>query len=168
MLCCGFGRPILCPWGSVHHTHTHARTPIWSGWPWTVTDGLHSCWSRVLGGRWMKWRSCLKSSVESSRQSGCQPSKLHSRTRSCSAPFTTLTQCSVALNEMLSGTVFCSLLDSLFFLFSPFQLRDMCVQDRSVWTQVRWMPPRFLPLQQHWLSALPVSQPHQLLPPAVR
>lgn len=56
----------------------------------------------------------------------------------------------------------------IFFLLSILQLRDVCVQNGSVWTQVWWMPPRFLPLQHHWLSTVSVSQPHQLLPPTIR
>ena len=64
------------------------------------------------------------------------------------------------LTKYLSSSWFC-------LLFYPFQLRNMSVQDGSVWTKVWWMLPGVLPLQQHRLPALPVSQPHQLLPSTV-
>lgn len=50
---------------------------------------------------------------------------------------------------------------------SASQLRDVCVQDGSVWTEVWRLPPRFLSLQQHRLSTVSVLQSHHILPPTV-
>lgn len=131
----------------------------------TQGASLMHTWSRAAETRWMKGRTCWKSSVGSPQQSGHQLSELQSKKHT--APFTPLAGCYVALSEILFRTVFLTLL-IFCLLLCPSQLRDMCVQDWSVWTQVWWVPPGFLPLQQHWLPAVPVSQPHQLLPSTVR
>lgn len=109
----------------------------------------------------MNVRTRMKSSLDSPQQSGHQLSTVQKANAHSGFVF-----CCMKINafssliQYFSSRWFC-------LLFYPFQLRNMCVQDGSVWTKVWWMPPGVLPLQQHWLPALPVSQPHQLLPSTV-
>ena len=109
----------------------------------------------------MNVRTCRKSGLDSPQQSGHQLSTIQ-RANTHSG----FVLCCMKLNafwlsiKYLSSSWFC-------LLFYPFQLRNMSVQDGSVWTKVWWMLPGVLPLQQHRLPALPVSQPHQLLPSTV-